>query len=85
MGSSPYQFPSNINHAMLSAEAAAAAGAYQSMFPGGKAWFQDHEHYGEFVLHLYIDCVGCGVVACVVNLGVPTLATPMIADYNKPN
>lgn len=47
LGSSPYQLPSNINHAMLSAEAAVAAGAYQSMFPNSKAWFPDHDHYGE--------------------------------------
>lgn len=51
---------------MLSAEAAAAAGAYQSMFPGGKAWFQDHEHYGEFQFRVYVLVVGVGMVSCIV-------------------
>lgn len=51
---------------MLSAEAAAAAGAYQSMFPGGKAWFQDHEHYGEFHFRVYVLVVGVGIVLCIV-------------------
>lgn len=68
MGASPYQLPANINHAMLTAEA--AAGAYQSMFSGGKPWFHEQDHYGEcfVVMFVMLSCNNCGVASSLLLL-----------------